>query len=76
MDDPTNQMVALPPLNDDVCVVIEPIFDCIVKVSQVGFIVIDLLLEIIDSRNSRPGNDSSLLGKYPVVKISRSSPPC
>ena len=60
MDDLTNQ-------NDDVCIIIELIFDCVVKVSQVGFIVIDLLFEISDSRNSCPGNDSSLLGKYPVA---------
>ena len=65
MDDLTNQMVALFPLNDDVCIIVEPIFDCFVKVSQAGFIVADLLFEISDSRNSHPGNDISLLGKYP-----------
>ena len=67
MDDLTNQMVELSPLNDDICIIVEPIFDCIVKVSQAGFIVTYLLFEISDSQNSHPGNDISLLGKYPVA---------
>ena len=57
MDDLTNQTVAL----------VEPIFDCVVKVSQAGFIIAYLLFEISNYRNSHPGNDISLLGKYPVA---------
>ena len=63
---PPIKRLCFSPLNDDLCVIVEPIFDCVVKVSQASFIVVDLLFEISDSQNSHPGNDGSLLGKYPV----------